>query len=213
MAGILGSLALVVQLVTYTLSGAAVYSDDYAPTLAAISAHRTDFTLSAGSGAVAMACLLPVALGIFLSFEDDYRPAAALGSLFLALSAALTITAYAFYGNLVGTAADFAAGLAPQAVVIENADVLGDQFAILQFAGLLALGVGLLTLGHLALRTAAFPRVVGWLAVGVGASTVLFNVAPPLVIVGRIAVVASFGWSLWTSSQQEPLAEPEPATA
>src|SRR5947199_10281123 len=106
-AGLVFATALVVQLVTYWISGANVYSERYAASMEAIFDHRTAFTLSASSGAIAAACLLPMALGLFFSFEEEYRPGAALCGLFMVTSAILTILAYAFFGNLVGTSVDY----------------------------------------------------------------------------------------------------------
>ena len=212
-AGLVFGVALVVQLVTARISGADVYNERYAATLVAIVDHRTAFTISAGSGAIAVACLIPMSLGIFFSFEDEYRPGAALCGLFMVTSAILSLVAYGFYGNLVGTAVDYSRTVSNAAGIVQNADILGDQFEIVQYAGLVSFGASLLVLGHLILKTETFPRVLGWLSVGVGASTVLFNVFPTLVIVGRLAVAFGLGYALWSGSRQEPELEAEPAVA
>src|SRR4051794_25444458 len=115
-AGLIFAAALFVQLVTYWISGAAIYGENYEHTLEQIIYHRTAFTLSAGSGAVAAACLLPIAAGIFFRVEEEFRPMAALAGLFLVLSAVLTIVAYGSYGNLVGTAMDFQHHLIAQSI-------------------------------------------------------------------------------------------------
>jgi len=212
-AGLVFGVALVVQLVTARISGADVYNERYAATLVAIVDHRTAFTISAGSGAIAVACLIPMAMGIFFSFEDEYRPGAALCGLFMVTSAILSLVAYSFYGNLVGTAVDYSRTVSNAAGIVQNADILGDQFEIVQYAGLVSFGASLLVLGHLILKTETFPRVLGWLSVGVGASTVLFNVFPTLVIVGRLSVAFGLGYALWSGSRQEPELEAEPAVA
>ena len=212
-AGLIFGAALVVQLVTYWISSASIYNENYVNTLEQIVVHRTAFTISAGSGAIAAACLLPIALGLFFSFEEAYRPGAALCGLFMVMSAILTIVAFAFYGNLVGTAMDYYHGAADLATIVESGDILGDQYEIIQYAGLVSFGISLLVLGHLILKTEAFSRTLGWLSIGVGASTVLFNVLPPLVIVGRLALAFTLGYALWTGSRQEPELEAEPAVA
>src|SRR5258708_1660693 len=133
-AGLVFGVALVVQLVTARISGADVYSERYAATMVAIVDHRTAFTISAGSGAIAVACLIPISMGVFFSFEEEYRPGAALCGLFMVTSAILSIVAYGFYGNLVGTAVDYSRTVSNAAGIVQNADILGDQFEIVQYA-------------------------------------------------------------------------------
>jgi len=212
-AGLIFGFALVVQLVTARISGADVYSERYAATMVAIVDHRMAFTISAGAGAIAVACLIPMSLGIFFSFEEEYRPGAALCGLFMVTSAVLTIVAHGFYGNLVGTAVDYSRTVSNAAGIVQNADILGDQFEIVQYAGLLSFGASLLVLGHLSLKTDAFSRPLAWLCIAVGASTVLFQVFPTLVIVGRLSVAFGLGYALWSGSKEEPELEAEPAVA
>jgi hypothetical protein len=207
--GVAFAAVLVFQMMAYRISGVDVYSEHYASTLEQIVDNRMSFTLSAGAGAIAAVFMFPLILGLFYSFDEDDRPAAMLAAMFLALSTVLIVVAMAFYGNLVGTAVDYSRDFAQRSVISHQGDVLADQFEIIQYAGLVAFGVGLVILGRLMLGSVFYNRPLGWLSMAVGLSTVLFNVLPTIVIVGRLLWLIATGWTMWARASEEVEAEPE----
>ena len=201
LAGILFGSLLILQMVFYRLAGADVYTDSFESTLVQILDHRTIFTLSGVAGALGVACTLPAMLGFLYTFDrGEDRPFFYVACAFVMLSALLLIDAYAHYGNLVGTALDYTHGAAPRDVVVLNGDTIGDQFEILQFAGLVSFGVGLLIVAWLLSRSEVYQKPLAWLTFFVGVSSFFFTIVPALFIAGRLVWAFSFGATWFRAS-------------
>jgi len=122
-AGLLFFAALVLQLITYRLAGANIYTDtDWISTFNHILEHRAAFTLSMGAGAVAAGCAIPLMLGFFQTLEPNDRPILWVAAAFIFMSTLLLVDSYAHAGNLVGTAKDYVHGLAAPDVIVAFAD-------------------------------------------------------------------------------------------
>src|SRR5262245_24916866 len=94
-AGLLFFAALVLQLITYRMAGANIYTDtDWIGTFNHILEHRAAFTLSMGAGAFAAACSIPLMVGFFQTIEANDRPILWVACAFIFLSTLLTIDSF-----------------------------------------------------------------------------------------------------------------------
>lgn len=212
-AGLLFFTALVLQLITYRIAGANIYTDtDWISTFNHILEHRASFTISMGAGALAAGCAIPLMLGFFQTIEANDRPILWVGCAFIFLATLLTIDAYAHAGNLVGTAKDYVHGLAPPDVIVAFADQGGgDQYEILQYAGAASFGVGLLVMTWLMTRSAFYAKPVAWLTFSLGVVSFFANIAPVPFTVDRLAWVMCI--SLVWLRATVPATDDEAATA
>jgi tellurite resistance protein TehA-like permease len=159
---------LLLQISTFRLADANVTSDSFQGALVSIGNHSVVFALSAGLGALAVACLVPMMVGVWETSEPDEQPFAAMICILLLISGVLLVDAYAHLGNLVGVAADYKRAVAPRDWIVLQGDNLGDQFQILQYAGLVAQGIALLIWSWLMARSALYPKPMSWLTWGFG---------------------------------------------
>jgi tellurite resistance protein TehA-like permease len=159
---------LFLQLSTFRLADAKVTSDSFEGALVSIGDHTVIFALSAGLGAIAVACLVPMMVTVWETAEPVERPFAAMICILLLISGILLVDAYAHLGNLVGVAADYKRALAPREWIVLQGDTLGDQYQILQYAGLFSLGIALLIWSWLMTRSAVYPKAMSWLTWGFG---------------------------------------------
>ncbi len=211
-AGIACALALMLQQLLERMVQVNLYADDARLLMGNIAEHQRAFTLGAFAGIIAMACTIPLAVGLFYAAPEEDRPLAVVPAGFLVLSGALLIVAYAVYGNLVGTALEYTrGGLASQPVIAQTADVLQDQYEIMQLVGVIAFGLATASFGLLMLRWSAFSSGLGWLGFGVGVASIFLYILPPVIIISRLMWLLGVGWTLWTRGTEQP--EVEPATA
>ncbi len=204
--------ASIAQIVTYRLTGADAYAEGQWPAaFSQIAGHRVAFALSGGTAAVSVLCLLPVALGFVFTTDEADRPYALLGCGFLLVGAILLIDAYAHYGNLFGTSMDYTRHLAPPDVIIEIGDSIGDQFEIMQYAGLATFGIGCLVLAPLVMHSSFYPKPMAWLCAAMGLSTFLFTRVPALEVATHLAWAFGFGLHWYLASSPAAMEE-APAT-
>ncbi len=200
---------LILQMVSYRMTGADVYTEtNWAGTFHQIVDHKLAFSISAASGALAAACTIPLVLGFWFSVEEDDRPLASVACGFLLLSAIILVDGMAHYGNLVGTSFDYINHLAPQDVIIQNGDSIGDTFQIMQYGGFTFFGFGLLIMARLMDRSEVFPKSLAWFSALVGVSSLCFNFLPALFIGGRLAWVLSMGFT-WLRAAPQPAEDAE----
>jgi Domain of unknown function (DUF4386) len=208
---LLFGILLVLQMLSYRIAGANVYGEDFAATLIQIADHRAMFTLSAGAGAVAVACTLPAMLGFFFTFDEDDRPFMMVGCAFLLISVALLLGAYAHYGNLVGTAMDYVRATSPTDPSALNGDIIGDQFEILQYGGLVSFGIATMIFGWLMSRSGSYRRPLVWLSLVVGLTSLLFNVVPVLFTLARLVWAVALGATWFRAGEAEDVGRIESA--
>ncbi len=154
---------LFLQLSAFRLADANVTSDSFQGALVSIGDHTLVFALSAALGAIAVACLVPMMVAVWETADHIERPFAAMICILLVISSVLFVDAYAHLGNLVGVAADYKRALAPQQWIVLQGDTLGDQYQILQYAGLFTLGLALLIWSWLMTRSSIYPKQLSWL--------------------------------------------------
>ncbi len=203
---------LLLQLSTFRLADANVTSDSFQGALVSIGDHSVVFALSAGLGALAVACLVPMMVAVWETADDVERPFAAMICILLVISGVLLVDAYAHLGNLVGVAADYKRALGPREWVVLQGDTLGDQFQILQYAGLVALGIALLIWSWLMARSSLYPKAMSWLTWGFGLLCFASVVQPTLMtamIVVRLVWAMTLGVVWLRSSAPRDLAENE----
>src|SRR4051812_36829371 len=93
--GLLLFAALVLQLITYRIAGANIYTDtDWSGTFNRILEHRASFTISMGAGAFAAGCAIPLLLGFYQTIEPNDRPYLWIAAAFILLSTLLVIDSY-----------------------------------------------------------------------------------------------------------------------
>ncbi len=178
---------MALQLMATRLADADITSDNFRPVIAAIAAHRDTYALSAAFGALAVACLVPIVIAIWESTDSQDKPFAAMVGLFMLISAGLLLDAYAHQGNLVGTAGDYVNYPAMRDIVVMQGDQMGDQAQILQYAGLVSFGIGLLLWSWLMTRSAVYPKAVSWLTWGLGLLCFASLIQPAPMIAVRLA--------------------------
>jgi Domain of unknown function (DUF4386) len=193
---------LAVQMVASRIAGADVTSDTNWPaTFTQIIENRQIFTLSGGVGALAAAALLPALLGFYFTVSEEDRPYFFVAASFSLLSAFLIVDAYAHYGNLVGTAIDYTTGFTAETATTQVGDSMGDQFQILQFAGLVSFGISAVILGRLMQRSSFYQKPFALLSVSVGASSLLYVSLPIALTALRLLWAFSLG-TAWLRSTQ-----------
>jgi len=166
-----------------------VNNDEFESVMLSITEHKHLFELSALAQILAAVCMVPIALSLVLSFEEDRGYAIVAGCL-MAMAAVVLVIAFTHYGNLTGTSFDFIHHRAPADVVINKADSISDQFQILEFAGLMIWGIALVGFSVLMARAEDFPSPLAWLTFTVGIVCFAYVRAPILLDVSRIV------WSL-----------------
>jgi Domain of unknown function (DUF4386) len=205
---------LVLQMVCQRLVGADVYAESGWPTtFSQITEHKSLYSIGAASGALAQGCAIPVVAGFWFSSQKRDAPLAFISSAFLLLSSVILIISAAQYGNLVGTSFDYANNVVPHYVTIETGDSIGDQFQILQYAGFVSFGIGLIFVSRLMNHSEATPKPVVWLSAIVGFAAFLSNALPSVFIAGRLAWAFSLGFTWLREPIREPGEEPESAVA
>jgi len=166
-----------------------VNNDEFESVMLSITEHKHLFELSALAQILAAVCMVPIALSLVLSFDEDRGYAIVAGCLML-MAAVVLVVAFTHYGNLTGTSFDFIHHRAPADVVVNKADSISDQFQILEFAGLIIWGIALIGFSVLMARAEDFPSPLAWLTFTVGIVCFAYVRAPLLLDVSRI------GWSL-----------------
>jgi Domain of unknown function (DUF4386) len=208
-----GSL-LIFQMVCQRLVGADVYAETGWPTtFTQIAGHKALYSLGAASGALATACTIPVVAGFWFSSQKEDAPLAFIASGFLLLSTLILVAASAQYGNLVGTSFDYVNNVVPRYVTIETGDSIGDQFQILQYAGVVSFGIGLIFFSRVMNRSETTPKPLVWLSGIVGLAAFMSNLLPSVFIAGRLAWVFSLGFTWLRDPMPETIEEPESAVA
>jgi hypothetical protein len=213
--GILFFALLILQMITYRIAGANIYTEnDWLGTFNRILEHRSIYTLSCGAGALAAVCTIPMMLGFFQTVEPADRPIMWVACGFLFLSVLLIVDAYAHAGNLVGTSEDYLHGLTTPDVLIALADqTQGDQYQILQYAGFFSFGIGTLMVTWLMTRSAFYVKPIAWLTFSVAMTSFLANIAPSLFIADRLIWVFGLGVVWITATLPSTEEETEAAIA
>jgi hypothetical protein len=210
---LLGTL-LILQMVCQRLVGADVYAETGWPTtFSQITEHKSLYSLGAASGALAQACTIPLIAGFWFSSQKEDAPLAFIASGFLFLSSLVLIVSTAQYGNLVGTSFDYVNNVVPHYVTIETGDSIGDQFQILQYAGFVSFGIGLLFFSRVMNRSESSAKPVVWLSAIVGLAAFVSNMLPSVFIAGRLAWAFSLGFTWLRGPVREAGEEPESAVA
>jgi Domain of unknown function (DUF4386) len=205
---------LIFQMVCQRLVGADVYAETGWPTtFSQITEHKALYSIGAASGALAQGCTIPLVAGFWFSSQKKDAPLAFIASGFLLLSCVILIVSTAQYGNLVGTSFDYANNVVPHYVTIETGDSIGDQFQILQYAGFVSFGVGLIFFSRLMNHSEVAPKPVVWLSAIVGFAAFLSSMLPSVFIAGRLAWAFSLGFTWLRGPVTEPGDEPESAVA
>ncbi len=201
---------LALQMMTYRIVGANIYTEtDWPTTLWRTVDHRSLFTLSGGLGALAAGCTIPLMAGFYFTLEERDRPFCVIAFGFLMLYAILSVDAFAHFGNLVGTAMDYANQAAPPSTVVEVADAaVSDQFEILQFAAFVSFGIGLIMLSWLMLRSSYYQKWLSAFTLVVGISSFSFTLIPIVFTTTRL--VWMFFFSVTWLREVEPEQETEP---
>jgi hypothetical protein len=188
-------IAMFVLLVFYAWashhSGGNLYvnNDEFESVMLSITEHKHLFELSALAQILAAVCMVPIAVSLALSFEEDRGYAIVAGCL-MCMAAVVLVIAFAHYGNLTGTSFDYILHRAPADVMVNKADSISDQFQILEFAGLVIWGIALIGFSVLMARAEDVPSPLAWLTFTVGIVCFAYVRAPILLDISRIV------WSL-----------------
>jgi len=172
-------------------SGGNPYVEDeaFAGVLLSITEHKHLFELSGLAQILAAVCMVPIALSLVFSFDDN-RGYAIVAACLMFMAAVVLVVAFTHYGNLTGTSFDYIHQRAPTDLVVHEADVISDQFQILEFAGLVIWGIAMIGFSVLMARAEDFPSPLAWLTFTVGIVCFAHVRAPILLDVSRIV------WSL-----------------
>ena len=203
---------LALQLMATRLAETDITSDNFRPVIVAIGAHRDTYALSAAFGALAIACLVPIIVGIWESTDAQDKPFAVMVGLFLLISAGLMLDAYAHQGNLVGTAADYINYPAMRDTIVMQGDQMGDQAQILEYAGLVAFGIGLLLWSWLMTRSAVYPKAVSWITWGLGLLCFASVIQPAPMVAVRLIWAFALAAVFMRVEAPAPIAEAEPSS-
>src|SRR5678815_59571 len=98
-----------------------VNNEEFESVMLSITEHKHLFELSALAQILAAVCMVPIAISLVLSFDEDRGYAIAAGSLMF-MAAVVLVVAFTHYGNLTGTSFDFIHHRAPADVMINKAD-------------------------------------------------------------------------------------------
>ncbi|HEX5367870.1 MAG TPA: DUF4386 family protein [Dehalococcoidia bacterium] len=187
-----------------------ISSDNFRPVIVAIGSHRDTYALSAAFGALGVACFVPMILAVWESTDAQDKPFAVMVGLFMLISAGLLLDAYAHQGNLVGTAADYINYPAMRDVIVIQADQMGDQAQILEYAGLVSFGISLLLWSWLMTRSAVYPKALSWLTWGLGLLCFASVIQPAPMIAVRLVWAVALG-AIWLRVEgPATIAEAEP---
>ena len=187
---------MALQLFATRISEADISSDNFRPVMAEIAAHRDAFALSAAFGALSIACLVPIIVGIWESAEAQDRPFVVMVGLFMLIAGVLLLDAYAHQGNLVGTASDYLNTPGQRDIIVLQGDQMGDQAQILEYAGLVAFGLGLLLWSWLMTRSSVYSKAMSWLTWGLGLLCFASVIQPAPMIVVRLVWAFALG-AVW----------------
>jgi hypothetical protein len=82
-------------------------------------------------------------------------------------------------------------------------DTIGDQFEILQYAGLVSFGIAAMIFGWLMSRSRFYQKPLVWLSLTVGLTSLVFNVLPVLFTLARLAWTFALGATWFRAGQTE----------
>jgi len=189
--------------------GYSIYLKDqeFANLLLVVGEHKILWESSGIAQAAAAACLLPIGIAFVMSF-DEQRPFMLLGAAFLLVAVGLYVDAYAHYGNMVGLGADVIHQRAPLDLLIKLADTLGDEFEILQYGAMFALGSSMIIFSFLMTNSEYYPRPISWLTFAFGVTAFFFTALPILFVLTRLAWLLVMG-SHWLYAYASQGAEEE----
>jgi hypothetical protein len=159
-------------------------NDEFEGVLQTISENKHLYAASGIVEAMAVACLIPIALSFIFIFDQD-RAFAIMAAVFLVIGGAILVVAYAHYGNLVGLAMDFQQHRAANPLLFELADNEGDVFQIIQYGGLATIGFALVTFSVLMTRSDYYPAPIAWITFATGLVAFFYTVVPWLFDYGQ----------------------------
>ncbi len=213
LAAFLFATLLLLQLSTARLAETNISSDSFQSVLISIGAHRMMFSLSAFFGTLAVVCLIPMMLGVWESTAVTDRPFAVMIAVLLLISGMLLVDAYAHLGNLIGVAEDYRHAVAPRDVIVFQGDTIGDQFQILQYAGLVAFGIAMLVWSWLMARSEVYPKPMSWLTWAVGLLSFAFVIQPVMFIPTLLVWAVALGVVWQRATMPKPVTDMESASS